>query len=123
MGRCQISTGTAKQRPNFEAPAIGSIFRARPRLYHSLPTRKARPSFESNSARSLKFRRDLRTVPTLGRRHRTPRYAASGHLRKPSLELFEMDRLIHNMLSASESSAFADRGRNTHSDLEEFGVL
>ena len=103
---------------SFDAPAFGSIIRAKPKLHHSLPTRRGKLSFESSSTREPRFRHDFRHVPTLG--SRTSMHSAPHNLRKPSLELFEMDRLICNMLSVSAST---DHSRGVNSDLQEFGIL
>ena len=116
--RTSRTTNQRSVRSTFDAPVFGSIVRAKPKLYRSLPTRKGKLSHESRSTRSLRSRHDIRNVPTLGRR--AARNTAPHHLRKPSLELFEMDQLVCNMLSVSVS---ADHGRNINSDLEEFGVI
>lgn len=104
-------------RSSFEAPTFRGVIRAKPKLYYSLPTNSRQFSYESNSTREPKFRSDLR--PTLG--SRTSRNPAPHRLRKPSLELSEMDQLICNMLSVSMSAP--DRTRSINSDLQEFGVL
>ena len=117
-------SGTIRQQPErspFDAPAFGSILRAKPKLYHSLPTRRGKSPYEPSSDRHPKFHRGLQDAPSLGRR--ASRHTAPRRLRKPSLELFEMDQLICNMLSVSVSSVAPDRSRNTSSSLEEFGVL
>ncbi|KAF9788127.1 hypothetical protein BJ322DRAFT_1181376 [Thelephora terrestris] len=117
--RVSATTKQRSDRSNFDAPAFESVFRAKPKLYHSLPTRKGRSPYESSSARNLKFRHDLRKVPSL--RPRTPKYIANH--REPSLGLNEMDQLVCNMLSVSASSVSADCGRVANPDLEEFGVI
>jgi len=116
-----LASGSRRQRSdrsNFDPPAFGSVIRARPKLYHSLPARRGKFSDESSPARIPKFRHGLRRVPTLGTG--TSGHTVAPRLREPSLELFEMDQLIRNMLSVPIST---HRSQDLGPDLQEFGVL